>query len=234
MSAERRIAIIDDADRMNEASANALLKTLEEPPPGSILILISPGSDALLPTIRSRCQPVLFSPLPDDDLAALLADLEWETDAAAAVEVARLCGGSLDTARQLLDPGLRSLRNQLAGALACHPFSPIDASKQMLKLLEDLGGGTAGQRVHAHWLIRFGADFLRQVLGPDDATTGEVARFRAAHPLDDPMTADRIAEVLDRFLQADADLHQSMPVPLCLEATFHDLARILRGSLTPV
>jgi DNA polymerase-3 subunit delta' len=48
MSATRRIAIIDDADTMNEESANALLKTLEEPPPGSLLFLISPSLDALL------------------------------------------------------------------------------------------------------------------------------------------------------------------------------------------
>ena len=234
MSAARRIAIIDDADRMNEASANALLKTLEEPPPGSILILISPSSDALLPTIRSRCQPVLFSALPAEDVAELIVQLEWEKDPTSAQEIARLCGGSLDTARQLLDPGLRNLRESLAAALARQPFSSVEASQQMLKTLEELGGGSSGQREHAQWMLRFGVDFLRQVLGDEAAPSPAVEGFRRAFPPDAPQAADRIVGALDRMLHAEEDLQQSMPVPLCLETLFHDLGRIFRGTLIPV
>ena len=62
-SGARGVAIIDPADSMQAPVANALLKTLEEPPPGWLLILISARPDALLPTIRSRCQQVAFQPL---------------------------------------------------------------------------------------------------------------------------------------------------------------------------
>ena len=69
---ERKIAVIDDAHLLNLAAQNALLKALEEPPRGSLVILIAHNSDALLPTIRSRCQRVLFASLSDAEVAAIL------------------------------------------------------------------------------------------------------------------------------------------------------------------
>ena len=60
----RRIAIIDDADLLNDAGANCLLKTLEEPPPHSVLILIGTSPARQLPTIRSRCQLIRFRRWP--------------------------------------------------------------------------------------------------------------------------------------------------------------------------
>jgi DNA polymerase-3 subunit delta' len=234
MSASRRLAIIDDADRMTEESANALLKTLEEPPAGVILFLIASSSDALLPTIRSRCQPLLFGPLPEDAVASLVVEQEWETDGAAAAEIARLSSGSLETARQLLDPGLRGLRQGIAAALATHPFSPVDAAKQALTAIEDLQGGAAGQRANAGWLVRFSVDFLRQALVADDAANGQIERFRRAYPPDDPAMADRITAALERCLRAEEHLQQSMPAPLCLESLLHDVGRILRGALVAV
>jgi len=59
----RRVVIIDDAHTMNAAAQNALLKTLEEPPSSSILVLVTPRPAALLPTIRSRCQSLRLQPL---------------------------------------------------------------------------------------------------------------------------------------------------------------------------
>jgi len=68
----RKVGIVNDADALNDEAANALLKTLEEPPEGAVLILIAANMDALLPTIRSRCQPVRFGPLSENDLGALI------------------------------------------------------------------------------------------------------------------------------------------------------------------
>ena len=62
----RKIAMIDDADYLNAEGANALLKTLEEPPPRSVLILIGTSPAKQLPTIRSRCQLIRFQPLGED------------------------------------------------------------------------------------------------------------------------------------------------------------------------
>src|SRR5262245_43261337 len=73
-SGRRKVAIIDDADYLNKEGANCLLKTLEEPPPRSVLILIATSEQRQLPTIRSRCQIVRFSPLAATEIADLLQE----------------------------------------------------------------------------------------------------------------------------------------------------------------
>ncbi len=68
----KKILIVDGADSMNPASANAFLKTLEEPPGEALIVLISALPQGLLPTIRSRCQEIRFLPLPRRVLAGAL------------------------------------------------------------------------------------------------------------------------------------------------------------------
>ena len=60
-----KVAIVDDADDLNDEAANAFLKTLEEPPPGAVLILIGTSAEVQLDTIVSRCRVVRFYPLPE-------------------------------------------------------------------------------------------------------------------------------------------------------------------------
>ncbi len=69
-----RVCVFDGAEKINPQAANALLKTLEEPPPKSLLILISPTRTHLLPTIQSRCHAIYFSPLQGRELEEILAD----------------------------------------------------------------------------------------------------------------------------------------------------------------
>src|SRR5256886_13913415 len=68
----RKIAIVTPADAMNERAQNTLLKTLEEPPPGTTFLLLSANPDALLPTIRSRCARVQLGPVPEELIVARL------------------------------------------------------------------------------------------------------------------------------------------------------------------
>lgn len=68
----RKLAIVDDAHLLNLPAQNALLKGLEEPPQGSLVILVAHNPDALLPTIRSRCQRLLFAPLGNDEVVEVL------------------------------------------------------------------------------------------------------------------------------------------------------------------
>jgi len=69
-----RVFIIEDAERMNEAAQNALLKTLEEPATTSYLILLTSKPAALLPTIRSRCQAIRFAPVSAPEIEKLLVN----------------------------------------------------------------------------------------------------------------------------------------------------------------
>ncbi len=68
----KKVLIVDSAETMNEASQNAFLKTLEEPPGDSLIILITAMPQSLLPTIRSRCQALVFQPLPRHILAEVI------------------------------------------------------------------------------------------------------------------------------------------------------------------
>jgi DNA polymerase-3 subunit delta' len=92
------VFLIDEADKLNDASANALLKVLEEPPSGtSHLILITARPAMLLPTILSRCQMIRFSPLTPNEIETHLVK-EQSVDSKTARLRARAAGGSIGRA----------------------------------------------------------------------------------------------------------------------------------------
>lgn len=92
-----RVFLIDDADKLNDQSANALLKTLEEPPRTSNIVLITSRPAVLLPTIRSRCQQVRFSPLTTAEIERYLLDNKLANAADARLS-ARCAAGSIGRA----------------------------------------------------------------------------------------------------------------------------------------
>src|SRR6185369_4404001 len=92
-----RVFLIDEADKLNDASANALLKVLEEPPKTSHLILITARPAMLLPTILSRCQMIRFSPLTPAEIESHLMNNNL-VDSKTARLRARAAGGSIGRA----------------------------------------------------------------------------------------------------------------------------------------
>jgi len=96
----KKIVIIDPATLMNLSAQNALLKTLEEPPPDSLLILVASNAGGLLPTVRSRCLRIPFGPLPRELIAGYLAAKQTMTQADAQL-VAAMSMGSLGAALDL-------------------------------------------------------------------------------------------------------------------------------------
>jgi len=111
--ARAKVYIFLEADSLNAEAANAFLKTLEEPPPHVHFILVTDHPEKLLPTIVSRCQPVVFSPVAVPALAADLVKRYGMAEAEASL-VARLAGGNLDYARELVtSEAARRQREQL-------------------------------------------------------------------------------------------------------------------------
>jgi DNA polymerase-3 subunit delta' len=108
-SGGRKVAIVDPATLLNPASQNALLKTLEEPPPDSLLILIAASAGALLPTLRSRCLRLGFGPLPRQLIARYLV-LQKHMRPADADLLATLGKGSLGAALQMNGEALERRR----------------------------------------------------------------------------------------------------------------------------
>jgi DNA polymerase-3 subunit delta' len=100
---DRKVVMLLGADRLNDVAANRLLKTIEEPPARSHLVLVSDNAERLLPTIRSRCQRVDFAYLAEPDVREAVRRSAAGTSAPPArVDlVARLAGGRVDRARDL-------------------------------------------------------------------------------------------------------------------------------------
>lgn len=225
-ASERRVAVINDAARMNTESANALLKTLEEPPADSLILLVCDNPDTLLPTIRSRCQIVRFFPLNEEDVRLILLSEEIVEDEAEAASIASLCEGSLETARQLLNPELRQLKASVAKQLQqMEAMKPLRIAATVVEGIEEMSSSTAEQRQNAQWLLRFLSDAIR-------------GRLRAlAHgDLSDPLTqklgarsgVDLLTPMLERTIAASRQIDGSSPVKLVIEALFDELARTAR------
>ena len=98
----RQVVIVDSLDELNPTGANALLKLLEEPPTGTVLILVAHSLARVLPTIRSRCRPLRLAPLSHAEVEAVLAEQAPEEDAAARADAAALADGSPGRAVALL------------------------------------------------------------------------------------------------------------------------------------
>ncbi|MEO8573961.1 MAG: DNA polymerase III subunit delta' [Pyrinomonadaceae bacterium] len=159
-----RVFIVDDADKMNDAASNALLKTLEEPASTSHIILIASRADSLLPTIRSRCQTIRFAPVAFEEIEAyLIKNCEFSPDDAALV--ARVSGGSLSRAAAIVPASFRTQRSAmlsvLKAAVAEDKRALLIGSEEMTdaKVKEEYEEklGILEGLIHDAWLLRNGA-----------------------------------------------------------------------------
>lgn len=233
MVASRRLAIIDDANRMNDEGANAMLKTLEEPPADSLLILIAENLDAILPTIRSRCQLLRFSGLPEADVAALLMQHELASTQDEAASAAAMSDGSLQTAQQLLNPELRALRQELYEHLSAGDFEPLMAAKAMTTGVEGLSSNTQEQRQNAGWLIRFTQEFYRQATlvlsgDPPSAVPREVETFCKRQAKRESVGLELAMTLFDQAITAENRISWNVNPLRSLDALFDDLSLAMR------
>jgi DNA polymerase-3 subunit delta' len=114
----RRIAVIDDAETLNLSAQNALLKTLEEPPGDTLMILVTSSERALLDTVRSRMRPVRFGPLSVAEIAGLL-EVQAKVEPERAKAIAPLARGSVTRALALAhgeEPPVKELINAFGRA----------------------------------------------------------------------------------------------------------------------
>ncbi len=114
----RRVVIIDSIDDLERNAANALLKVLEEPPAGTIFLLVSHAPSRLLPTIKSRCRRIDFGPLSDEDMATALAQLIPDADTEERRELVALGHGAPGKALALAKLDLASLSAALSSIAA--------------------------------------------------------------------------------------------------------------------
>lgn len=198
-----KIAIIDDADYLNVEGANCLLKTLEEPPPKSLLILIGTSLERQLPTIRSRSQVIRFAPLPADVLAELLVEQQMVAERDEALRVASYAEGSLARAQEMADPELWPFRGELLQLLAHAPLDSVRAARSVTTFVERAGSETSARRNRLRQVIGFAIEFYRQSLR--HASTAQLtadSELRAAVDKAGAVDADQVADAIDVCLKA--------------------------------
>src|SRR6266852_3375070 len=220
-----RIVIIDDADDLNEESANCFLKTLEEPPPGALLILIGTSAERQLPTIVSRCQVIPFRPLPEGVVAELLTAQDIK-DQALVQRLARLSDGSMSLALALADPALWEFRGKLLDGLTQPRPDGVLLAQEWMKFAEEAGKELSAQRRRAALVLRLLIDFLNDALS---MSTGKPPRLSetADSPFLQKMVkqadADHLLAMIDRCLEADIQIDRNVQIVLVLEALLDSL-----------
>ena len=176
----RRVVIIDPADDLEKNAANALLKSLEEPPEGTFFLLVTHRLGRLLPTLRSRCRVLRFTPLADDQIEAILRESAPGADAATRAAAIAAAEGSPGAALEFVAQDLGKLHQlmlrliaegdehfALRGALAEEIGARPDRERQQAAVdlaravvAAELGQAAAsdGRVIEAHGqLVRLGA-----------------------------------------------------------------------------
>ncbi|MBI4621440.1 MAG: DNA polymerase III subunit delta' [Desulfobacterales bacterium] len=173
---KKKVCIIPNAEKMNPASANSILKTLEEPPPETVLILITTSSHLLLSTINSRCQKLKFQPLTNDLISKIIKEKVGK-DEETSLKIASLAGGNLNRAYELSEGTTLEYRNRLIEKI--NALSPnninetFEFAEEMSKEKEELVGA-----------LQFLKAWFRDIL-----------IFKEGCPLDRLINADFLEEI---------------------------------------
>jgi DNA polymerase-3 subunit delta' len=215
-----KVVLLDDADDLNQESANCFLKTLEEPPPRSVLILIGSTPDRQLATIVSRCQIVRFAPLPGPIVDELLSANEIE-DAAVRKRLVSLSGGSVGHALMLADPALLDFRRILIDTIVRPRFDPVALAKKWSAYCDEAGKEAAEKRGRARIVLRMFIDFLTDALAVREGGTPhrcETADAQALAELTRRTTPEVLMALIERAVEADEQVDRYVQVSLVLEA----------------
>jgi DNA polymerase-3 subunit delta' len=199
----RKTAIILDADALLDEAANCLLKTLEEPPDGAVIILVGTSLERQLPTIRSRCQTIRFAPLDRGVIHDLLArERVGETIDPTVLDAAAASGGSLVRGRLLLDPAVTAFRATLIQALARRPLPGVELARETIALVDAAGKEAPPRRARLRIVLETALEFFRAAIR--DEAAGDrpadpvLARAVAAQPAD----TDELLAALQQTLTA--------------------------------
>lgn len=229
-SGKRRIAIIDDADYLNVEGANCLLKTLEEPPPGSVLILISTSEQRQLPTIRSRCQVIRFQPLSEADVESILLSQKLVESPVVAQQAAARSGGSVERAVAATDPALAEYQMELLDQISRREFDTPALAKATTAFIETAGKEAPAKRARFKQAISAASDFYRGLMlagagrEPAGPLAKSIAQAQRWWPGGDEAAAWCLEACLDAVAAVDANANQAT----LLECWLDELGQIGR------
>ncbi len=208
----RKICIIDDADRLNTNAANALLKTLEDPPEHSLFILVTSQPLRLLATVRSRCLTLRFSPATPEQFEGALALKQ-----AAAIEDARfLSRVSGNRIGMALRTDLSELRSRHDRFFELCRHESLAHPTAVLQQAEDLSKAHAFPDV-IDWLSHGLHDLLLVTLGTEQDLLLHQSRIPWLQQLAESLTPADVVELMDLLQTLEQAPTQNLNLQLCLE-----------------
>jgi DNA polymerase III subunit delta' len=208
----RRVTIIEQADALVVPAQNALLKTLEEPLPASVFVLVTSRPDALLPTVRSRCAHLRFGRLQMAEVATVL-ERSQDYSHADALTAAAASDGSVRRALDLEADAFADARSDaesLLQAAGRDPRTRLEHAKELLK-----GGGTpADERDHLGARLTAMTALVRDAglvaSGADRRLLANVDRKQIVDALATSLGADRLARVFAAVARAEEALERNV------------------------
>ena len=207
---KRKVAILEDADFLNEEGANCLLKTLEEPPPGTVILLIGSSEQRQLPTIRSRCQILRMGPLHIDDATKLLRNIHHvEAGDEQIRDAIEISGGDMHVAARLLNEGADKLRASLTAQLESPNPDPVALSRLISSHVDEAGKEASKRRGAMRDIFSISVQHYRRQL-----------RHDTFHCRANPLTLSR----LDRSIRALREVDRSANQATLIECFAADIA----------
>lgn len=168
----QRVVLLEDVHTMRREAGNSLLKTLEEPPPGNMLILVGNSTEAILATIVSRCQVIPFAALALDVATAIIRQHRPDLDVADCQALAALTGGSPGQALALEADGLLPVFRQITQALVAEEMSVALRVEQALALAVELAACKEGMELVLQLLRIYCKDVMAARSGVAISTMG--------------------------------------------------------------
>ncbi len=157
MAGHKRVFIVSEAEKMNDEASNSLLKVLEEPPPFSHIILVTPNPYRIIPTLKSRCQIFQFSPIPKEEIQKALVAKGFQPEKAQILSL--LVDGNLKKALSLEWEEVRSQRNQ-----AWHLFLALHKREKAAPLLKQFSVSRAVIKEELEKTLEILSSFCRDVI----------------------------------------------------------------------
>ena len=217
-----RVFILPNVDRMTANTVNALLKTLEEPPPDVVLLLTSAEPENLLPTLLSRCQLLALHPLSPDEIVPALRD-RWQVATGEAADLAALANGRLGWAVRAHDhPELREERARQLDQITSLTRATRD---ERLRLAGTLAtDGDTARRVLEVWILWW-RDVTLSACGATHLTSSGTARDEAERQ-GHVLGQERAQAFLRALLAAQTALDQNANPRLTFDVLMLDLPHL--------
>lgn len=212
---QAKVVIIDEAHMMTAQASNSLLKTLEEPPENSFFVLVTSNRGAILQTIQSRCQRILFGSLTPEELKKIVSDVpEW---------ICHLAGGSVEAAQKLNDEEFKELRGTALRIFRDLPLSrTFEGFMSIVPLVESRETALFSIHCWSQWIkeclaLRLGAH--APVL-PDEKETLE--KMAAS------LSTEKLMNWGERILKLEQDIRGNINKTLAFENFWMDAREDIR------